>query len=360
MNQTNIMPTRRSGFTEYRPVVVSSTAIALLVLASLLATAGETVNAPASEGKAAGRTQSSDVEAQLVRVVPIEKATCIVKQFKLNGFYKKLVDADGLPIVASNQVADAALLEAAYLIDRMLDGRDDIRRALVKNRTRFVVMATNEFTTEIPEHSDLTPKNFWDRRARGLGATPQRPAVSCGEENLLRCPGDPYHKENILIHEFAHAMHHMGLDAIDKQFDPKLKSIYEQAMKEELWKHKYAATNRAEYWAEGVQSYFGTNRPPDHDHNHVDTRDELKDYDPRLFTLIDGVFRKNPWQYSRPEKRNQQPHLRDLDRAKLPKFRWPERLAEESAKIEAFKKARQKKADDDKQAGGKKSESKVK
>jgi len=28
-----------------------------------------------------------------------------------------------------------------------------------------------------------------------------------------------------------------------------------------------------EYWAEAVQSWFDTNREPDHDHNHVNTRD---------------------------------------------------------------------------------------
>ncbi len=266
------------------------------------------------------------------------------KAFRLDPFYKKYVSAIGLPVVSSEKVLDAALLEAAYLINRMLAGRDDIRQAMIRNRVRFAVMSTTELTTDIPEHSDLEPKNYWDRRARGLGATPQRRAVSCGEENLLGCPGDPYSTENILIHEFAHAIHHMGLDSIDKNFDPNLKSIYDQAVKEGLWKGKYAASNRAEYWAEGVQSYFGTNRPPDHDHNHVDTREELAEYDPRLFQLIDRVFQGNPWQYQRPEKRLRQVHLKQIDRSKLPRFTWPQRLAEESAKLEALKKAKLKSA----------------
>ena len=52
-------------------------------------------------------------------------------------------------------------------------------------------------------------------------------------------------------------------------------------MEEGLWKGKYAATNFHEYWAEGVQSWFDTNRENDHDHNHVNTREELKDVRPR-------------------------------------------------------------------------------
>ncbi|MBP89974.1 MAG: hypothetical protein CMJ64_25240 [Planctomycetaceae bacterium] len=265
-------------------------------------------------------------------------AEAVVQHLQLGAFYKKHASCGGFPIISSEKVSDAALLEAAYLIDRMLEGREDIRQALIESKTRFSIMAADEFTTEIPEHSDLTPKNFWDRRARGLGATPVRPSVSCGEENLLCLRGDPYYEENILVHEFAHAIHDMGLKNIDEEFDRKLKAIYDQAMAEGLWKKKYAANNHHEYWAECVQSYFGTNRPPDHDHNHVDTREELKDYDPRVFALIDDVFRGNPWDYTRPAKRKHLSHLKELDVEKLPAFSWPPRLAEEAAKLEVLKK----------------------
>lgn len=243
---------------------------------------------------------------------------------ELDSFYRKYVDADGLMIVASQNVSDHALLEAAWIVDRMLANRPDVRKALAKNKVRLVVMAYNEMTTQVPEHRDLKPSRYWDRRARGLGATPQRPAVSCGEENLLCYPGDPYAAENILVHEFAHAIHHMALDAIDKEFDARLDAVFKEAMKEELWKGKYAASNRAEYWAEGVQSWFGTNRPPDHDHNHVDTRKELEEYDPRLAKLIADVFGSNNWQYKRPDNRPQdeRTHLKGFDRRKAPEFRW--------------------------------------
>ena len=70
-----------------------------------------------------------------------------------------------------------------------------------------------------------------------------------------------------------------------------------------LWKDKYAANNRMEYWAEGVQSWFDTNRPPDHDHNHVDTREELKEYDPDLAALCAEVFGEDAWRYVRPHER---------------------------------------------------------
>lgn len=245
-------------------------------------------------------------------------------------FYARYVSVGGFPVISSAHVHEAALREAAWIIRQMLATRPDVRDALIESGTRCSVMGADELTTMLPEHSDLRPSKYWDRRARGLGATRERPCVSCGEENLLHYPGDPYGTESILVHEFAHAMHDMGLKRIDEQFDPGLRRIYEQAMAEGLWEGKYAATNHHEYWAEGVQSYFDTNRPPDHDHNHVDTREELAEYDPRLFKLIDDTFRQNEWRYVPPRDRDPADcrHLAGFDPESAPTFAWPADLEE--------------------------------
>ena len=259
----------------------------------------------------------------------------LAESYELAPFYKKHVDVGGFPVLSSDKASDFALLEAAYLIDHMLSARADIRRALVQSKTRFVVMAPAEMTTEVPEHGDLQPKAYWDRRARGLGATDARPAVSCGEENLLCLPGDPYAAENILIHEFAHAMHQMGLDKLDGDFDRRLRQAYDRAMEDGLWKGKYAAANHHEYWAEGVQSWFDTNRPPDHDHNHVNTREELKEYDPRLAAIVAEVFGDGQWRYVRPANRmpEERAHLEGFDPEKAGKFVWPAALEKVGEKI---------------------------
>ncbi|MCP4951013.1 MAG: hypothetical protein GY922_04110, partial [Proteobacteria bacterium] len=149
----------------------------------------------------------SELSAQKVTPVPTE----IREQFKLDPFYQKYIDAQGLPIVGSEVVSDAALLEAAWIVNRMIGHRPEILAAMASNNTRLAVMAYSEFTTDVPEHRHLTPRVFWDRRARGLGATDSAPAVSCAEENLLEHPNDPYFEECICIHEFAHAIHQMGM-----------------------------------------------------------------------------------------------------------------------------------------------------
>ena len=95
----------------------------------------------------------------------------IRRDFGLAPFYQKHVDAGGLPVVGSTNVSDFALREAAWIVGRMLEKRPDILRAMATNKTRLAVMAHTEYTTDIPEHGRLQSRVFWDRRARGLGAT---------------------------------------------------------------------------------------------------------------------------------------------------------------------------------------------
>jgi hypothetical protein len=257
--------------------------------------------------------------------------------FKLGEHYEKVRTVDDFPVVSSAKVPDAALEEAAHVVRKMLVNRPDIIRKLAENRIRLGIMAVCERTTDLPEHSDLDPAAFWNRRARGLGASRKRPCVSCGEENLLHNPGDPYNTESIMVHEFAHAIHMMAVNDLDPTFDQRLKTTYESAMKKGLWKGLYAAENHFEYWAEAAQSWFDTNRENDAIHNHVNTRQELIDYDPALAALCREVFGDNEWRYVRSDdpSRKKEAHLKDLDRSKLRPFVWS---AEEQAAYEALEK----------------------
>ncbi len=263
-------------------------------------------------GPASGQTVNS----------PVPEA--VRTEFKLDAFYQKHLDAGGFPVVASAKVRDEALREAAWILDHLLEGRDDIRKALAKNGVRLAVMAHDEYTTDIPEHAKLKPKDYWDRRARGLGPGPDALAVSCGEENLLGFPGDHYATENILIHEFAHAIHQMGLNTVDPTFDTRLNQAYARALALGRWKGFYAGSNPAEYWAEGVQSWFGNNRENDASHNHVNTRPELVEYDPELAALCREVFGGREWTYQKPGQRADagRRHLKGWDPAQAPTFHW--------------------------------------
>ena len=248
------------------------------------------------------------------------------ERLKLDPFYKKYLNAGGIPVLGSAKVSDNALAETAWIIDHMLTGRDDIRKAMAEQKVRAVIMAKDEYTTDIPEHKNLRPKVFWDRRARGLGATPEVPAVSGAEENLLNFQRDPYPNENIFLHEFAHAIHETGMNKVDPTFDKRLQAAYEAARERGLWKNTYAATNHKEYWAEGVQSWFDDNAPPDTLHNNIRTRVLLKEYDPALAKLCKEVFGDGTWRYVKPRDRKPEDraHLIGYDPKHVPRFRWRE------------------------------------
>jgi len=250
----------------------------------------------------------------------------------LSPFYTKHVSASGYPVLGSSKVNNYALKEAAYLIDLMLAHRPELRKIMIANKSRCVVMAHNEYTTDVPEHSHFTPKVYWDARARGLGGSEEDPVCSVGEENVLSFKGDPYHAECILIHEFAHNMHLRGLIHLDATFDKRLKQSYEDALANGLWKTKYASVNHYEYWAEGVQSWFSNNRPPDHDHNFVDTREELIEYDPGLAKLCREVFGDTKLVYTRAPTRLQG-HLKTYEPHKAPEFVWPAHLQKKIEEI---------------------------
>ena len=74
-------------------------------------------------------------------------------------------------------------------------------------------------------------------------------------------------------------------------------------------KQCYAGLNRAEYWAEGVQDWYDTNRTMDHDHNHIHTRDQLKSYDPELAKLCEDVLGTSTWRFVSPRTRAGSGHL---------------------------------------------------
>jgi hypothetical protein len=234
------------------------------------------------------------------------KVSPVPSSFGFNPFYKKYIDASGIPIISSDKVPDAALLQARKIVVQMLSNVKlrVTAKTIAQNKIKIAVMSKDELTTDIPEHSDLNrafPGTNWDTRTRGLGATAVRPATSCAEENLLCYPDDRYAGEDILVHEFAHTIHQFAIRYLDRGFDKKLHKIYDHAKANGLWKNTYAISNADEYWAEGVTDWYNLNQeaiPGNGIHNEINTREELEVYDVELFDLINRYFEKENDKFS--------------------------------------------------------------
>ena len=226
-------------------------------------------------------------------------------------FYKKYVDVNGIPLISSWRVPDSAFVAAhrtLYAMTSMLP--EAVLDSMVGRGTRVAIMARYEGTTDIPEHHHLVNDTAlnWDLRARGLGGDLELPLTSCAEENVLAYQIDKYHAEDILIHEFAHSIHLIGLMLAVPDFDSRLKQCYENAKAKGILDNTYRITDKEEYMAEAVQDWFNVNAEMDHadgKHNWCNTREELEDYDPDLYNLLAEYFPKTSLQISKHKKINE-------------------------------------------------------
>lgn len=224
------------------------------------------------------------------------QVTAAPKELGFDPFYKKYLDCNGIHVISSEQVSDKAFYRLKELLDKMLENRPDLRKTLVKEKFKYIIIGQHEQVTDIPDYAHMKPKDFWNLRARGFGGR----TTSCGEENLLSLPGDRYDDESIFIHELAHGIHSPGLKTCDPNFQTRLDALYKKAMDKGLYKNDYASTNSTEYWAEAVQAFFNCDRENNWNHNHVNTRKELMEYDPDVANFVKEIFRiteENDWRY---------------------------------------------------------------
>ena len=229
----------------------------------------------------------------------------------LDPFYKKYVDAHGIPIVSSAKVPDQALLMARDIVQFMLSDRPDLRRELIRKKWKVAIMAETEVTYDIPEHrkyrllpkidderltpeqrenyykpggvGTMTGEQYWNGRGRGFGGEPDgENTTSCAEENLLGYPGTRYFGRSLLVHEFSHGIMRGAIYTVDTEYRKAVEVAYAAAKKQGLITAQgYYGNNLNEYWAGGNEAYTYSNGQ---------TREWLLENDPRLYELVKQVM----------------------------------------------------------------------
>ena len=237
--------------------------------------------------------------------------------FDLDPYYQQWINVGGFPVLTSSEVSPYAVKEAAWTIWQMVGHRPDILKAMAQIKARLSIVPNNKHLSDIPEYDFGRLDFFWDIRARGVGGhttTSAEGSIICRDSN--ECWGE-------LIHEFAHQIHHWGLNQIDATFDSRLETLYNAALKEGLYQNRYAGSNPDEYWAEGVGSWFDGLSS-----NNVAHTEALKEYDPRLATLLTEVFGNRNWRYTPPSTRTHLPHLQGFNPQEAPIYQRPPELLE--------------------------------
>ena len=225
-------------------------------------------------------------------------------------FYRKHVDAAGIPILSSARVPDAALFAARDMVRGMLAHRPDLAAWLVSNDYRIALISRDEALLDLPENADWTKparddprltrcelkhyderigsktdREYWDERARGIGG--ERMVGS--EEDVLGLPISRYWGETIFVHEFAHNVL-FAIEGADPGLYERVTAAYANALANDLWFEEYTTTTMQEYWAEGTQFWFNSNRLQAFDGRRILNARDLADYDPQLYAVLSEAY----------------------------------------------------------------------
>jgi dipeptidyl aminopeptidase/acylaminoacyl peptidase len=234
-------------------------------------------------------------------------------KFKIDPYYTKFTFAREFIVLGSSQVSDEALLKANDIIRKMFAYRHDILKAMIADGARLIVLGRHEKLSDLPEFNHAANQAEFDE-VRYWDYTPNQKLMVVPEENVLGLPGEPFARKCMVLSVFAKALYHVaGLRSVDPdfergrakqqyelrvkrldvEFDHRLGKLQETAAAKGLWKGTAAARSRAEYWAAGVDAYFdaaGDTQPPNLADRPINTREDLKAYDPKLYALVDETM----------------------------------------------------------------------
>jgi len=220
-------------------------------------------------------------------------------------FYRKTCEQNDIAIAAAGSVDDMALEAAAARMAGLLAARPDLAESVANSIDGVAVIGRDQRITDLPEFEDIYkihPGTDWHRLGRSFPGTEEIPVAAGSEENLLCLESDRFEGEDMFVRDFGWTIRRFGIALVDHDLDRAIEAAYGRAIAADLWRNTVAEVNSDMYWAEGVQSFFDANNEEidekDQIHNHVDTRDELRAYDPFLYELLVKAFGETNW---RPE-----------------------------------------------------------
>lgn len=208
----------------------------------------------------------------------------------------------GIVVKAGPTVQKRTVEMVADIVDRMLVKIPQVADELLRRNAQVAVYGLKENAYDIPGHR----MGYWlaTRHVEGFGGEMVNTLSSISEANVIRLRSGRYATmyphEMILVHEFGHAIHLVGIDGLeDKTLSERVKRCYRNAKEKGLWPDTYAISNHEEYFAtmgtiwfnvmqEGVDGRWDGIRGP------VNTREELKVYDPDAYELMSDLYSEEP------------------------------------------------------------------
>ena len=250
------------------------------------------------------------------RYTPLRKLPNITAppaKFGIDPWYTKFTWARELTVVGRG-ASDSAMLRANDVVRKMFAYRHDILKALMADSVKLVVLGRTERIADLPEYKRLADRKNIDALARSLDYTQSMRLIVVPEENVVSNPTDPEVGDNGVVRGFGRALYRvtasrpvdtvpvprgqtqqyeLRVTRMDTRFDQKLDGLHKAAMAAGKWKGTAATHNREDYWTRGVLAYFdasGQHAPPLDTGYPIATREDLRAYDPGLFSLVEETM----------------------------------------------------------------------
>ncbi|WP_018750642.1 hypothetical protein [Paenibacillus sanguinis] len=226
----------------------------------------------------------------------------------LESFYTRFTrSSSGILIKSSDNVDFEIHQRACTIIEIMLGKRPEITRKLVEHGAALAIYGLQENAYDVPEHRGGA--DFLHYEVEGFGGMTDIPVTSVSEKNIMRYTEGPYQTkykhESILAHEFGHAIHLIGINNLEDQtLAGELVNAYKHAVDHRLWPNTYAISNYEEYFATLTAVWFNVMAESkdgswDGVRGPVNTRDELKSYDPVGYAFFASIYPEctfpEPW-----------------------------------------------------------------
>lgn len=259
--------------------------------------------------------EAENIEVQVVGNVQDLTDVLVDQQVKYRLKYapyytKQLKTKTGITVRAGDKVADSSMELAGKIIDLMLVNIPDVAAKLIESKADLGIYGLQENAYDIPEHR--MGYLLATRPVEGFGGILENPISTVAEANVIRLRSGRYATryphEMILVHEFGHAIHLIGIDSLeDRSLSERVKVCYTHAKKNGLWHDTYAISNHEEYFAtmstiwfnvmqEGVDGKWDGIRGP------VNTREELQEYDIEGYQLMKSIYSGEqmpaPWNHN--------------------------------------------------------------
>ncbi|WP_437583230.1 hypothetical protein ACSAGD_13205 [Paramicrobacterium sp. CJ85] len=238
---------------------------------------------------------------------------------KLDYYTQFVTTETGITVKAADRVDPATLENAATQVDVELGKSDNgIAARMAEYGCSLAVYASLENAYLIPEHRGGYDPEMYDVEGYG-GSTYNNCVSSISERNVLRTRDNAnpdlntgYPNENILIHEFGHAVRLVGIETLeDTSLSDEFYEVYKNAYNSGLWPNTYAISNSDEFFATLSAIWFDVmaEKPDWSDgvRSPINTRAELKEYDPKAYDFFAKVYPSDltlpaPWDEPAPDE----------------------------------------------------------